>query len=146
MKTAFTMLLDDGKKVVFLSLSILFMVFSASVYRFAQRQDQPELNPLADEGRMLWSEHNCSGCHQLYGLGGYLGPDLTNFMSRKEKGEVYAGVLLKSGIGIMPAFHLGDREISAIVEYLRVTDSTGIFPGDGSPGNADKTLSDSGNR
>jgi len=38
------------------------------------------------QGQQLWQQNNCFSCHQIYGLGGYLGPDLTNVYSQRGKG------------------------------------------------------------
>ena len=42
----------------------------------------PPLDDLARAGRALWHDHNCQTCHQIYGFGGFLGPDVTNGAQR----------------------------------------------------------------
>ena len=63
---------------------------------------------------------------QIYGLGGYLGPELTTVISQKNKGESYARSFIKSGTQKMPDFHLNDLEVNALVEYLKYVDETAI--------------------
>ena len=63
-------------------------------------------------GKMIWQQYNCTACHQVYGLGGYLGPDLTNTFSLK--GPEYIAAFLKSGTVTMPDFHLKENEIDAL--------------------------------
>ncbi len=73
----------DGltKKVMLTCLVAAFGVQTVLVYT-DERQD-----PLSDielRGRALWHENACQVCHQIYGQGGFLGPDLTNVASRLE--------------------------------------------------------------
>ncbi|MBK7966690.1 MAG: cytochrome c [Bacteroidetes bacterium] len=71
------------------------------------------------------AKYNCQSCHQLYGLGGYLGPDLTNIYSHPEKGETLIRAMLKSGTRQMPEFNLKEDEILAILEFLKSADACG---------------------
>jgi nitric oxide reductase subunit C len=80
---------------------------------------------LASEGKLLWQKYNCNACHQIYGLGGYLGPDLTNVYSHKGKGPDYIRTFLQHGTDIMPDFKLNDTEVNALVTYLQAVDATG---------------------
>jgi nitric oxide reductase subunit C len=64
----------------------------------------------------------------LYGLGGYLGPDLTNTYSTEGKGEAYIKAFLNSGIKTMPKFNFSEEEKSHLVAFLREVDQTGIYP------------------
>ncbi|MDL5051480.1 cytochrome c [Oscillatoria amoena NRMC-F 0135] len=75
---------------------------------------------------MLWQKHNCQSCHQLFGLGGYLGPDLTNCYSTPHKGPEYMNAILQSGIGIMPDFGLDSTERAEILEFLKQVDASGF--------------------
>ncbi|MBK7967343.1 MAG: cytochrome c [Bacteroidetes bacterium] len=80
---------------------------------------------LAGKGKLVWPKYNCQSCHQIYGLGGYLGPDLTNIYSHPKKGNQYIRTMLKSGIRQMPAFELEEDEINALLEFLKSTDASG---------------------
>lgn len=75
-------------------------------------------------GKTVWQKYNCGACHQVYGLGGYLGPDLTNVYSTR--GENYIKTFIQSGTKIMPAFSLKKDELNDIVFYLKNIDSSGI--------------------
>lgn len=79
----------------------------------------------AIEGRLVWQKYNCQSCHQLYGLGGYLGPDLTNTYSSPYKGENYIKGFIIGGTNQMPAFPLNEVEIKQLVEFLKMTDASG---------------------
>jgi nitric oxide reductase subunit C len=115
-----------GIKLIYGCLFIAFLFFTAFVYT----SDIPDAAPLPEQelvlqGKYLWQEHNCSSCHQLYGLGGYIGPDVTNVISAKSKGEPYVRAILKQGTATMPDFNLTVKDIDALVAYLAHADRTG---------------------
>jgi nitric oxide reductase subunit C len=74
------------------------------------------------KGKQLFQEYNCIACHQFYGLGGYLGPDLTKAWSDKNRGEAYIKAMLKSGGARMPKYELSDADINALSAYLKFAD------------------------
>jgi nitric oxide reductase subunit C len=76
-------------------------------------------------GKMIWQERNCSACHQLYGLGGFLGPDLTNVYSATGKGPLYIKVFVRSGTTVMPSFDLSDKELEHLAAFLAHVDASG---------------------
>lgn len=82
----------------------------------------------AENGKLLFQKYNCTACHQLYGLGGFMGPDLTNAMSKQGIGELYVSAFLQGGTQRMPNFHLSEDEIKSLVAYLKYVDKTGISP------------------
>ncbi len=77
-------------------------------------------------GQNIYQDKNCIACHQFYGLGGYMGPDLTNVISTR--GEAYAGAFITSGTARMPNFDLSPDEVSALVAFLSAVDQTGTYP------------------
>ena len=85
--------------------------------------DSPPLSALAQEGRQLWQRHNCQTCHQIYGFGGFLGPDLTNAASRVAPERLQR--LLGEGTGSMPAFDLTSAEATALSAFLEAMNETG---------------------
>lgn len=118
------------KCFIFWSLIILFSIDSIIVYTIGTEDDKGKyyLTEEAKRGKLLFQKYNCTACHQLYGLGGYMGPDLTNVISAEGKGELYAKAFLMSGTQRMPNFHLTEDEITALVSYLKYVDKTGISP------------------
>ncbi len=112
---------------IFLMLSTLFLAYSFSIYLhpFGTSYDKRLNRELVSEGRLVWQKYNCQSCHQFYGLGGYLGPDLTNFMSAPGRGEPFLKAMVKSGIKQMPAFDLTDDEVHKLAEFLKATDLSG---------------------
>lgn len=79
-------------------------------------------------GEVLWQKHNCASCHQLYGLGGYLGPDLTNAVSNPAKGEEFVKAYFNSGAGAMPVFNFNEEEQENLLTFLKHVDKTGYYP------------------
>ena len=82
------------------------------------------LSPLAAEGQAVWRERNCQSCHQLFGYGGFLGPDLTNSIHTLSSERLES--VLTVGSGQMPAFHLGLEERTALAAFLVELDATGV--------------------
>ncbi len=116
--------LREMKNWILATLLTLFVVYTVSVYKkgTALSSKNPPLSSAAIEGKMLWQTYNCSSCHQLYGLGGYLGPDLTTAISRK--GEAYAKAIILAGTKRMPHYGLSNREAETITKFLSYVDST----------------------
>ncbi len=64
-------------------------------------------------------------CHQFYGLGGYMGPDLTHVVS--SKGAAYARAFLISGTERMPNFGFNEQEMDELVAFLEFVDTMGTY-------------------
>ena len=117
------------KSLLTILLFILFyFVYTYFVYtqESVSKYGNKTISSLACEGKIVFQKYNCISCHQLYGLGGYLGPDLTNVISAK--GVPYVRVIIKNGTLKMPNLNVTDNEIEALVEFLSAADSSGIFP------------------
>ncbi|MGB0973418.1 MAG: c-type cytochrome [Flavobacteriaceae bacterium] len=109
-------------------LIITFCCYNYFIYTSNESKTPVKLSNTALRGQELWQKNNCWSCHQTYGLGGYLGPDLTNIYSNKHKGPEYIKAFLNSGVKSMPKFNFSEDEKNAIVEYLKAIDSTGTYP------------------
>jgi len=116
-----------NNRAVITTFCALFAVYSAHVYTGGTAA--PHIEPMSEKGRHgqdLFQQHNCVACHQFYGLGGYMGPDLTNVISNR--GPLVARAFIASGTASMPNFGLNDEEIDALVEFLTFVDKTGRYP------------------
>ena len=107
-------------------LIITFCFYNFLVYSSKENETPIQLSSKALKGQKLWQDNNCWSCHQVYGLGGYLGPDLTNVFSTKDSNYIKA--MLNSGIKSMPKFSFTEKDKQAIVAYLKTIDSTGYYP------------------
>jgi len=112
---------------MFMTLCLAFIPYSLYVY--TRGTEASHIEPMSDEaryGQALFQKHNCVACHQFYGLGGYMGPDLTNAVSNN--GPAYTRAFLMSGTQRMPNFDLNDAELDAMVAFLEFVDTTGRYP------------------
>lgn len=112
---------------VLLSLISLYAGYSFLVYTHGTQSKlsfAPAEQKKINEGKKLYQQNNCQACHQVYGLGGYLGPDLTTAYSDKNRGEKFMRALLSSGGNRMPDFHFNTQEIDALIAYLKYVDTT----------------------
>lgn len=124
-------MIPDRSKTYLFVLAILMVIFAFYnyvVYNTDGYVAVEKLSPMAVKGQQLFQNHRCWSCHQLYGLGGYLGPDLTNVYSAENKGPQYIKAFLNSGVRSMPQFNFSEEEKDALVRYLKHVDQTGIYP------------------
>jgi nitric oxide reductase subunit C len=113
-----------ARKGLMAALVAAFAVQGFLVYTDSTGREMPPLSETALRGRDVWLERNCQACHQFYGFGGFLGPDLTNAASRLTRARL--DEVLTVGSRQMPPFHLSADEITWIETYLREIDATGI--------------------
>ncbi len=120
------------KKLLLAVLVLSFGVQTGLVY--SDVRSEP-LSKAAREGRALWQAYACQTCHQFYGQGGFLGPDLTNAASRVDSTRLVS--LLTVGSGQMPPLGFSDGETAAMAAFLREMDRPEIGRGElrmGTPG------------
>ena len=118
---------NHWQKYVFFILAINFIAYTFHIYSSVNFHYLTTYNQsTAKQGELVWQKYNCQSCHQMYGLGGYLGPDLTNVISTKGKDENYILAIIKTGSVQMPSFNLSDDEKSQLIEFLKSTDASGI--------------------
>ena len=107
-------------------LVVTYLCYSALIYSVGTNHlPQEKINPVAAKGFRVWQQKNCQSCHQLYGLGGYMGPDLTNIMSDSLKGEPYAKAFITNGSAKMPNFSLSTEQIDELTAFLKWVDKSG---------------------
>jgi nitric oxide reductase subunit C len=111
-----------------LALVSVFSFYNFAIYKGEGTKGETQLSEKALQGQQIWQQNNCFSCHQLYGLGGYLGPDLTNVFSSENKGPEYIKAFLNSGVKSMPKFHFSETEKEAIVTFLQEVDRSGYYP------------------
>ena len=114
-------MVDRHKLYIITLMLAVFLGYSFFLYSALPAKNQQDHE--ADSGKLTWQKYNCNACHQVYGLGGYLGPDITNIYSAK--GAVYIRAFLKTGTAIMPDFHLSEKEINDLISFMKVIDASG---------------------
>ncbi|MGC9452608.1 MAG: c-type cytochrome [Oceanipulchritudo sp.] len=77
-------------------------------------------------GKQIWQNSGCIVCHSIYGLGGHLGPDLTNVRRRFD--GTYIRYIIKNGFRKMPAYPLEQDELEALVQYFDYLNQLGTYP------------------
>ncbi len=106
-------------------LVVAYASVSVVAYTDYPRQGpDASLTVLEQSGLAVWRQHNCQACHQIYGFGGFLGPDLTNRITDTVTDPEF-GWILANGSGRMPALRLGAPEQQAVLAYLRAMNRTG---------------------
>ena len=106
---------------------VLVLSFVAQTTLVYSDERSEPLSEAAMSGRALWHREACQTCHQLYGQGGFLGPDLTNAASRVDPTRLAS--LLQVGSGQMPALHLTDAEIADVSAFLSEIDRPDVGRG-----------------
>ena len=102
------------------------MAYSGYVWTLGTAAPQSALaTAQVKHGQRIYQQNNCMACHQFYGLGGYMGPDLTNVVS--SKGAAYARAFLISGTERMPNFGFNDVEMDDLVAFLEFVDTMGTY-------------------
>lgn len=117
------------KILIFLILFATYIIYSVIVYTRGTESNlvfSKTQSAQINRGKLLFQQYNCTSCHQLYGLGGYLGPELTTAYSDKYRGEAYMKAFLKNGGIRMPDFHFNDTDIDALISFFKYVDTTAI--------------------
>jgi len=107
----------------------MFLLCSLSVYLEDENTSKGAelITEEVKAGKLLFQDYNCTSCHQIFGLGGYIGPDLTNCMS-SEGGPLRAEIWLRNGSQKMPNLELTDKEIEDLMAFLTYIDKSGKSP------------------
>ncbi|MEK8179162.1 cytochrome c [Flavobacterium buctense] len=114
--------------LILLLLLALFSSYNYIIYTDTSAYGAVRLSGKAVQGEKLWLQNNCNSCHQIYGLGGYLGPDLTNVYSFRKRDEKYLKSMFNSGINAMPEFDFNETEKAELLQFLKEIDQTGKYP------------------
>jgi nitric oxide reductase subunit C len=116
-------MIDRFKVSIFITLTVLFICYTFYLYHINYKT-QTHADLMADKGKHIWQDLNCSACHQVYGLGGYLGPDLTNVCSRLTNQQISSKI--HTGTNIMPSYNLSEEETLQLIAYLKSLNASGI--------------------
>lgn len=110
-----------------------YLAYTAAITTLEGRQPAPvsaealgASSDSAREGSRVWARYGCATCHSLVGLGGHVGPDLTNY-GRPESHAVVR-TTVASGRIAMPSFSLSEQELDHLVAYLATVSRSATFP------------------
>lgn len=107
--------------------SLVCAYIGLSVIAYTDHGGPPSGQPLTSRERSgleVWRKNNCQVCHQIYGFGGFLGPDLTNVVDDERSDDDFVKILTV-GYKKMPAINLSDEECVAVLAFLRAVNRTG---------------------
>lgn len=105
---------------IFLILVLIFIIYSFSIYLIPCDNWSP-----ISAGKDIWQQNNCHTCHQIYGLGGYLGPDLTNLVQKKGYSEEVIKDIIRNGRFQMPPFKLSEKELDDLIAFFKIMNEYG---------------------
>ena len=111
--------------IIFALLICSYVTYSAIIYIYGSGSYQIKASEKVIAGEQIWQQKSCQTCHQIYGLGGYMGPDLTNAMSDKTKNEQYLKMIIQTGTIRMPRFNLTEEQVDQVMAYLKHVDQSG---------------------
>jgi nitric oxide reductase subunit C len=117
------------KLYIFGALFTAYSLYTASVYFLGTKETAPPEIPFsnqAQQGKQLYQQYNCASCHQLFGLGGYLGPELTTGYTDPNRGALLMRAFLENGGPRMPNFHFSKGQIDCIMSYLQYADAAAV--------------------
>jgi nitric oxide reductase subunit C len=103
---------------IFCILFLVFAVYTSFVYTTGTSATNVVMNEQALQGKELFQKYNCGACHQIYGLGGYLGPELTDIVSKPGKSPAYLKAMMNAGVLPMPSYNLKDEQADQLLAYL----------------------------
>jgi nitric oxide reductase subunit C len=108
----------------FFILMFLALTFDTSL-ALPQRDNRDALTERVAEGKRLWEENNCIGCHTLLGEGAYFAPELGNAFQRLGgKAGIKGFIMSRPKDGIpgrrsMPQFNFTEEELDALADFLQ---------------------------
>lgn len=109
---------------------LLFLALTLdTVIALPERSNYSQLTPAVAHGKEIWEKYNCVGCHTIMGEGAYFAPELGNVFYRRGAGNkkvfkrylrawMAAQPLHSPGRRKMPQFHLTDKQVNALAEFL----------------------------
>ncbi len=109
------------KGVLVCGFLFLLMVFSFLGISFKQTTSLSTPDPNITKGKTLYLKLGCSGCHQIHGDGGKVGPDLS-FVGDYREAEWLLGHFKDPQAfvpgSIMPPYSLHEQELNQLTAYM----------------------------
>lgn len=105
---------------------VTFLAFiGLTVYSMNPKMDQTNHDKITAQvvqGKKIWEDNNCMGCHTILGEGGYYAPELTKVVERR--GEAFIKAVLTAQTSWAPngrkmvKYGMSNEEADAIIAYL----------------------------
>jgi len=86
------------------------------------RENRVILSGEAAAGYQIWQRNHCQECHQIHGIGGMLGPDVTTIVSRRSREDMIDA--LQNGRSRMPKFEFDEKSCDRVLSFLYFLDRT----------------------
>lgn len=111
------------------SLFFLLLFLGLSFHTNAtlpERDNREAITEEVAQGKRLWEENNCIGCHTLLGEGAYFAPELGNVYKRYGNSTEALKIFIKTrpkngtpGRRSMPQFNFSDEELESLAQFLK---------------------------
>ena len=117
------------------TFAIFFALTAHTFSRIPVLSNQDRLTPQVAQGKRLWDDGNCMGCHTILGEGGYYAPELTRVYARR--GPAFIRAMLEDPQGMYPgerrmqeyAYSAGEIDaLIAFFEWVGQIDTNGFPP------------------
>lgn len=100
---------------------VVFAFFVVTGAMSAPSQPAGEISPLVQAGQEVYREINCAYCHSINGVGGNIGPDISNVGSGLDSEELTAYLQNPHAMvptTLHPKLQFTEEELKAVVAYL----------------------------
>ncbi len=108
------------------AIMVYFSANSVQSTDYGDSSNRLVMDHASRKGQQVWQQKNCIACHSLYGLGGHLGPDLTQVIKRK--GAAFTQAYILAGGYKMPEQDLDKQELKVLISYLTFLNNSGTYP------------------
>lgn len=104
------------------TFAIFFGLTAHTFSKIPELSNQDKLTDQVAQGKRLWDEGNCMGCHTILGEGGYYAPELTRVHERR--GPAFIRAMLEDPQGMYPGerkmqeYDYTSEEIDALIAYF----------------------------
>lgn len=108
---------------------LVFLALTFDTHKALPERDNREaITEEVAQGKLVWEQNNCVGCHTLLGEGAYFAPELGNVYKRFGNSTEAIKAFIRSrpregipGRRSMPQFDLSEEELNAVAEFLKYT-------------------------
>jgi len=105
---------------------LLFLALTFDTVNSMPKHDHREnLTEQVADGKRVWENNDCIGCHTLIGEGAYFAPELGNVYKRRGGEFIKAWIKMQPtripGRRQMPQFNLTEKQLDDLVAFLKWT-------------------------